>query len=176
MDDYLSKPVRPEDVRAVVERWASTAALPKMPEANAPAATIIAAAAGDADSPADEIPPVDMERLIDFTDGNQDNLRELVTLYINQTSEQVEQLGVAVQTNQTMEVRRLAHSCAGASATCGMARIVAPLRELEMQGNDGKLTGADALMKKVIHEFGLIRKCLEPYTIRSTSLASHSSK
>jgi len=67
----------------------------------------------------------------------------------------MEQLEVAVQTNQTTEVRRIAHSCAGASATCACLRIVPPLRDLEMQGNDGKLVGADQLMKKVIYEFGL---------------------
>ena len=87
--------------------------------------------------------PVDMARLLDFTDGDPDNLRELVTLYLDQTSEQVEQLEAAVRAGAAQEVRRLAHSCAGASATCGMRRLVPLLRELERQGFEGKLTNAD---------------------------------
>ncbi|TAK97248.1 MAG: hybrid sensor histidine kinase/response regulator, partial [Verrucomicrobia bacterium] len=161
MDDYLSKPVRPEDVRSVVERWAHTAAMTDVEGKNSPAATIVEAA--HAHVMTNEIPPVDMERLKDFTDGNEENLRELVTLYLKQTSAQLEELDLAVQANQTADVRRVAHSCAGASATCGMARIVPLLRELEMQGHDGKLNGADDLMKQVHREYELISKKLEPY-------------
>ena len=86
-----------------------------------------------------------MERLLDFTDGNPESLRELVTLYLDQTSGQIEQLDAAVKAAQRQEVRRLAHSCAGASATCGMRRMVPLLRELEQQGHEGQLAGAAEL-------------------------------
>ena len=96
--------------------------------------------AATATAPQDE-PPVEMDRLKDLTDGNEDNLRELVKFYVQQTTEQLEQLKSAVRGNRTDEVRRVAHSCAGASATCGMPNMV-PLRELERQGHEGKLTTA----------------------------------
>ena len=66
-------------------------------------------------------PPVDMERLLDFANGNPDNLRELVELYLQQTERQVEQLCAAVSNGAAEDTRRLAHSCAWASSTCGMA-------------------------------------------------------
>ena len=100
---------------------------------------------------------------MDFTDGNTENLRELVTLYLKQTSDQLGQLQAAVEAADAGEVRRIAHSCAGASATCGMARIVPPLRELERQGGDGQLRSGAQLVQLVNDEFAAIRRILEPY-------------
>jgi CheY-like chemotaxis protein/HPt (histidine-containing phosphotransfer) domain-containing protein len=160
MDDYLSKPVRPEDIRTTVERWGEQATGKDAGAATPPPAP--AAAAVPPTRPLEE-PPVDMERLKDLTDGSPGNLRELVALYIEQTTTQLQNLETAVATNNTGEVRRLAHSCAGASATCGMMKIVPHLRELERQGHDGQLTNASELCAEAIREFERIRDFLAPH-------------
>ena len=72
-------------------------------------------------------------------------MRELVDLYFRQTKGQLAQIEAAVRTNKAGEVRRLAHSCAGASATLGMTRLVPVLRDLERQGAEGSLTNAPQL-------------------------------
>src|ERR1019366_6873001 len=69
MDDYLAKPVRPKDVRDMIEKWAGKVAVVSTPPR--------AAAASDNSEEA----PVDMARMNDLTDGNLDNLRELVEMY-----------------------------------------------------------------------------------------------
>ena len=79
-----------------------------------------------------------MDRLMDLTDGNAESMRELVELYFKQTTEQLAQLETAVRANKADEVRHVAHSCAGASATLGMTRLVPLLRELERQGKAGR--------------------------------------
>src|SRR5205814_4691602 len=139
---YLAKPVRPEDIRTIVERWGARAALVELAQNDANGCETSHAAnsngqAGSGRTRADEA-PVEMERLLDFTDGNLDSLRELVTLYLDQTGGQLEQLEAAIQAGTAQDVRRLAHSCAGASATCGMSRLVPLLRELERQGYEEK--------------------------------------
>jgi len=176
MDDYLAKPVRLEDVRAIVERWAAVAGRAEPAETTATATqTSPAADTPSPSSPAAAPPedaPVDMARLLDFTDGDPDNLRELVTLYLEQTGQQVEQLEAAVQAGSAQEVRRLAHSCAGASATCGMRRLVPLLRELERQGFEGKLTNAAQLSHQVAEEYERIRHFLEAYLAGHSNLAA----
>jgi len=117
-------------------------------------------------------PPVDMERLNEFTEGNPENLTELVTLYVKQTTEQLAQLDVAVKTNDAAAVKRFAHSCAGASATCGMQRIVVPLRELERQATENKLTTGAELFAQVTQEFALICQTLAPYLPPATPAAA----
>jgi len=178
MDDYVAKPVRLEDVRAIVERWGEAAARAKpavgAESGSGPSETADSreptkpAAAAEADA------PVDMSRLLDFTDGDPENLRELVTLYLSQTEEQLGQLEAAVQAGAAQEVRRLAHSCAGASATCGVRHLAPLLRELERQGFEGQLTNATQLSREAGEEFKRIRSFLEAYLDEHASVAGKS--
>ncbi len=114
----------------------------------------------DAPAPAVEEPPVEMDILNDLTDGNADSLHELVDLFLNQTTRQLEQLEAAVRANKADDVRRVAHSCAGASATLGMTRFVPLLRELEKQGASGALTTAAQVYEDAAREFKLIQNFL----------------
>jgi CheY-like chemotaxis protein len=174
MDDYLAKPVRPEDIRGVLERWGKPAVTgaesPALDESTATATgpmklsfTEILALKTESVPPVKLPPPVDMERLLDFANGDRANLRELVDLYLQQTVKQIMQLNAAVAARSAGEVRRLAHSCGGASSTCGMTGIVPLLRELERQGNDGLQPSATQLAADVTREFDRIRSFLVNY-------------
>jgi HPt (histidine-containing phosphotransfer) domain-containing protein len=71
------------------------------------------------------------------------------------------QLEAAVRANKADDVRRVAHSCAGASATLGMTRFVPLLRKLERQGASGTLTTtATQVYEDTAREFKLIQNFL----------------
>jgi signal transduction histidine kinase/two-component SAPR family response regulator/HPt (histidine-containing phosphotransfer) domain-containing protein len=150
MDDYLAKPVRPKDVRDMLERWGGKI-LPNNAKPS-PGKTI--------DSLAAE-PPVDMDRMMDLTDGNNDSLRELVEMYLKQTHKQFEQMQAAIRDNNADTLRRVAHSCAGASATLGMTQLVPKLRELEKIGGSGNLNGAAEICEKAAQEYTRIQEFLK---------------
>jgi two-component system sensor histidine kinase/response regulator len=152
MDDYLSKPVRPKDVRDMIERWGATILLEITPSplAALPALPVV-----------EDATPVDMARMLDLTDGNDDSLRELVEMYLKQTNKQFEQMQTAIRTADAGTLRHIAHSCAGASATLGMVRLAPRLRELEKIGASGTLTGAGELCETAAHEYGRIREFLK---------------
>jgi CheY-like chemotaxis protein/HPt (histidine-containing phosphotransfer) domain-containing protein len=171
MDDYLPKPLRPEAIQRAIQQWgpvalsrrggaprAEPATPPDAPSTATPAVTAIAPAAPVPASNGNEA-AVDMERLMYFTDGNANNLRELVDFYLKQADQQIMELDRAIQAQSVDEVRRLAHSCVGASATCGMTAVVGPLRELETQARNGRLADAPRLSAEVhrgldqIHRF-----------------------
>ena len=168
MDDYLAKPVRPEDIRALIERWASAAKTQRAKTSDTETVTAM-----PDNSSQSKQPPVDMARLLDFSDGSMESLRELVTLYLQQTTEQLEQLMAAAKANSATEVRRIAHSCAGASSTCGMLRIVPLLRELERQGDERKLVNPVELCQQCNREFESIKKFLDTQ-LSGQSLAARS--
>ncbi|HEX4646901.1 MAG TPA: response regulator [Verrucomicrobiae bacterium] len=164
MDDYLAKPVRPEDIRLIVERWGPRAGASEsagLSENSGARASATNPAPAPAASAPDLPPPVDMERLIEFSDGNPENLRELTDLYLRQTSGQIEQLKTAIDAGVADDVRRLAHSCAGASATCGMSLMATFLRDLERLGHENNLANAGRLYAQVVAEFHRIRDFLE---------------
>lgn len=172
MDDYLPKPVRLEDVRGILERWGATAARTAPPDSTVESASAMnTPPPGNPEPSAAEPGPVEMERLQEFTDGSAENLRELVTLYLNQTTEQLEQLDAATVAGKAAEVRRLAHSCAGASATCGMRRLAPLLRQLEHQSQAGDLSNAPQLLKDIRREFAAIRAFFQPRLAPSPELA-----
>jgi CheY-like chemotaxis protein/HPt (histidine-containing phosphotransfer) domain-containing protein len=152
MDDYLAKPIRPADVRQVIERW--------YPQNGTTRLVKPAPAAEPAAPPPPAEPPVDMDRLNSLVDGDPGGLRELVELYLKQTTQQIAQLEAAVRARNANDIRRVAHSCAGASATLGMTRLVPLLRDLEKQGASGTLTDAAQLCEKAAREFQLIQHFL----------------
>ena len=149
MDDYLAKPVRPKDVRDMIERWGGKV----MPDArpNPPSFS---------ENPAAE-PAIDMDRMTDLTDGNLDGLRELVEMYLLQTHKQFAQMHAAVRDGNADALRRVAHSCAGASATLGMTHLVPKLRALEKIGGSGSLTGAAQICEDAAREYVRIQDFLK---------------
>ena len=162
MDDYLSKPIRPDDIRRVLELWGPKVTMPAPPPAQ-PAPVQKPKPAASKASSAKLPPPVDMDRLLDFANGDPANLRELVDLYLQQTAKQLAQLNAALAARNKDEVKRLAHSCSGASSTCGMTGIVPSLRELERQGNEGLQSNADQLANDANREFERIQSFLTDY-------------
>jgi signal transduction histidine kinase/HPt (histidine-containing phosphotransfer) domain-containing protein len=148
MDDYLSKPVRPKDIRDIIEKWAGKVAFDSAaPRAAAP-------------EPAAE-EPVDLARMKDLTDGKVNELCELVEMYFTQTQKQFVQLREAIRDGKADQVRRVAHSCAGASATLGMTQLVPRLRELEKLGASGTLTGAGEICEHAAREFARVHEFLK---------------
>ena len=150
MDDYLSKPVRPKDVRDKIELWGGKIT----PEIKTPPVNEVPA-------PAEAGTPVDMDRILDLTDGNDDSLRELVEMYLKQTTKQFEQMQTAIHSSDADTLRRVAHSCAGASATLGMTHLLPRLRDLEKLGAAGTVAGGKEIFEAATHEYRRIREFLK---------------
>lgn len=159
MNDYLPKPVRPDSLREMIESWA-----PHFAAADA-------ASGGDTpeaetemtDQNTDGPPPVDIDKLRDLGGGTDEGFIELVDLYLDQTSGQIDEIQKAIHAGDAAEVRRISHSCAGANATCGMDGLVAPMRELERMGDGGDISDAQAQLDQVRTEFTRIGQYLEKY-------------
>jgi CheY-like chemotaxis protein/HPt (histidine-containing phosphotransfer) domain-containing protein len=162
MDDYIPKPVRPEAIQELIERVGNklfgsegrSSLQSPDPSGSIPSSP----------SPVVEnIVPVDMARLSEFSGDMEDGFRELVDLYLTQTTQQLEQLRVAVDGGNADRVKSLAHSCAGASSTCGMVGIVPLLRQLEELGGENNLADAPQIYISVTAEFDRIRTFLQTH-------------
>jgi signal transduction histidine kinase/HPt (histidine-containing phosphotransfer) domain-containing protein len=168
MDDYLAKPVRPHSLKEMIENWGERIKSPPIdtdgkPGAEAPENTPTEMSESS-NSPAPDAPaPVDIDKLRDLGGGSDEGLVELIELYLEQTSGQIEELQSAISAGNATEVRRVSHSCAGANATCGMDGLVAPMRELERMGNDGDVAQAQIQLDMVRAEFVRIKGFLERY-------------
>jgi len=165
MNSYVPKPVRPEDLQTALERFSIFAQ----------DATLLGATPNLGASPEGHLepsvglgpegPPVDLARLIEFSGGIAENFNELVTLYLKQTDEQLGQIRVALRDRTASRVASLAHSCAGASATCGMITIVPLLRQLERLAQQNELTACEPVLRCLDDEFARIKHFLQTQTM-----------
>src|SRR2546426_4669063 len=165
MNDYIPKPVRPEALQTAIERFgpvATTAGQQVLAEANISSSSDSQAQASAAPAPlAEENPSVDLERLIEFAGGELENFQELVTLYRTQTKQQLAQIFQAIRQGDASAASSVAHSCAGASSTCGMVAIMPILREIEHCGKAGDLAALPSLYTSANSEFERIEQFFE---------------
>jgi CheY-like chemotaxis protein/HPt (histidine-containing phosphotransfer) domain-containing protein len=181
MDDYIPKPVRPEMIQAVIERLAPSilSATPAPAPTAVPVVTIpvavppaglaraIVPVANPQSQAQNKALPVDLERLDEFSGGNAESFNELVTLYLTQTSEQIQNMQSALNATDLVRVARLAHSCAGASSTCGMVVIAPLLRKVEASANARESGALAGLLAEIQQEFRRIQEFLRNRTARS---------
>jgi FOG: CheY-like receiver len=146
MDDYISKPVKTEQLASVFKSF--------LAEAGQSMKAVSRTSDGI-------LPPVDMERLFQAMGDEPEERQEILGVYLNQMSGSLEKLNVAIESGDAEEIDLIAHNCAGASANCGMVAVVEPLRELERLGRENRLAGASLLNAEICREFQRVKLFLQ---------------
>jgi CheY-like chemotaxis protein/HPt (histidine-containing phosphotransfer) domain-containing protein len=163
MNDYLAKPVRLEAVQDAIERWGPlvTRRTERASRSDHPPAPAPQPLPFDPSPPTGA--PVDLERFTEMGGTDLGGAKELVDLYITQTTGQLKELAIAAAAGAAKDLERIAHKAAGASATCGMTAIVPFLRELERKGRDGHPEQAAELVAQAETALRQIVACLEQH-------------
>ncbi|MBV8901633.1 MAG: response regulator [Verrucomicrobia bacterium] len=167
MDDYLGKPVREPELRTALERWKMVTqnrrnGLPAPGFASPPGAPDSAPARVNPRAESAP-PPVDVSRLDEVSDGDPGLRAEMVDLYLEESADFIRKLDTAIRNGAAKEIERLAHTYAGASASCGMVAVVPALRDLERMGRSGQLQRADHAYAEVRRELNRIREFLTAF-------------
>jgi CheY-like chemotaxis protein len=171
MDDYLAKPVRSAELKAVLDR--SKLAVQKSrqratsfadslsgPNSNTVAALGTETSVGTLTQ---EECPVDMQLLMEVGGDEAEGLGELVDLILGQLEDLIKKMSAAIQSGAAKEVTELAHEYVGASASCGMTAMVPPLQELERLGRSGFLSGAEHSLAAARGQVSRIKHFLTGY-------------
>jgi CheY-like chemotaxis protein len=148
MDDYIAKPVRREELEAVLGRW-----IPR-PEDGPPAR-------GDGDP---GLPGVDLSVLESRRgpqkEGEPDGLARIVDLFVEDVPLQLAAIRRAVESGEAQEVQDRAHMLKGGSGYMGAARMARMCARLEEIGASGELSRAPELLDAIEAEFGRIQPVL----------------
>jgi len=152
MDDYITKPVRPEAIDAVLARWIR----PAVDDADQGSAT--------ADSTDDSShAPLDrsqVELLRSLDDGEGAVLAEIVEQYLVQTSQGREDLVRVLAEGDPHGLERAAHALKGASANVGATALAEVCAQMEVRGRFAQLEGAMDLVDRFDAEFARVRDAL----------------
>jgi HPt (histidine-containing phosphotransfer) domain-containing protein len=164
MDDYISKPVRLEDLVAVLARIASTAtpAPPQAPEPAPPAAPPAPPPYNDdlsAGSTTLDNAMLD-EFLASMGATSPAEREEFIGLFIEDTIIYVAALREALQQANVEQFTRAAHTIKSTAAQYGALNLSAQCKELEKRGKAGHLAGTDALVAQVEHEYNRVTEAL----------------
>ena len=175
MDDYLTKPVKLDDLKAVLERWASTK---RAANAGAPAARR-AGATPTAPAPADGTPasapkrgpgkkkeepsgPLDPEVFgqLREADGGGGFLAAIIDKFLEEAPARLAALREAADRADAQALVKAAHSLKGSAGTLGARDLSAMCGGLEESARAGQTTEAAPRLAGLHKEFDRVRKAL----------------
>lgn len=142
MDDYLSKPIRPQLLSEILARWLpAELASSEQPDTSADAAL------------GDEIDAVRVMFGKDFP--------ELAHLYQRDTPPRIASLHRAYADGDCHQVAKVAHALGGSSASIGATGLSGLCRTIETQARSGTLDGFEQAMDRIENEYGRISSKLQ---------------
>ena len=176
MDDYVSKPIRIEELVAALSRSKPLASqqevadLTRGPGFAAPeepvrleAAEIESVSSGVPEPASDAavLDPKALENLLSMLGGEFAYLVELIDSFLEDAPQLLAELDRSVAGGDSVGVRRVAHSLKSNGADFGATAFSNLCKELEMVGKSGTLNGVAGLAAQVGAEYGKVEVALE---------------
>jgi PAS domain S-box-containing protein len=154
MDDYLGKPVRPEELAVTLERWLGAR------DGSAGADADRAAPAGP-DSSQTAVAVFDRAAFLERLMGDEELLREVTEMFLADLPMQLEGLAAAVGSGDCQLAGQQAHAIKGASANVGGEALRETAFELEKAGKTGDLIALKILLPEVQERFFRLKEAME---------------
>jgi HPt (histidine-containing phosphotransfer) domain-containing protein len=163
MDDYLTKPIQITALQQALERvglWARGQRRPTHP-LKAVQTTPLVLKADEQAAPAPALDPAVLAELRQFQGaGEPDIVQELAAAFQFETPPLLEALREAVATEQSEQLRRVAHNLKGSSHNLGARTMAALSADLERLGKQGAVEGAAELVSRLEQEYQRVCQAL----------------
>ena len=125
MDDYVSKPVKPSELKASLKRSTDRAGTRPLPGKASPTGS------SPKESLTAETTHADLDALLDRLDGDEDALQEMVDLFFEQIPGMAADLEAAARILDWERLAYLSHAMKGACRTCSAVELAATAEEME---------------------------------------------
>ena len=156
MDDYLSKPLRPELLDEILTRWtgdAKTSEPPAKPVQRDPEPLAEQPSGGQFDS----------EDLVERLMGNYDLARRVTREFIDSIPAQLAALATALDNSDARATAFAAHSIKGAAANAGGVAVRELAARMETLGASGDLTSASEVLPQLAARFQSVKPEMERF-------------
>lgn len=156
MDDYLTKPLHRQELRAVLERWLNGASRDAHPNLDKPQA-----------SASSEPVTLEHETLRDLHrlgGTNHGFLDELIDLFLEESHERLVMMHGAVKSKDINALYHLAHTQRGACLNVGaqrMAKLCEELEKLSISQQEAAMVEVSEVAGRIEREFSRVRRALE---------------
>ncbi len=155
MDDYISKPISPNEMFGIIRRWAKSkieepTGEAKNKEALKPDMPVSFPKNEEAEKQSEF--PVDIKSAMSRFDNDMEFYKTMLNEFLNYVPEQIKALEEAVKSGDADEVQRHAHSIKGAAGNLSAIKIFSIAKEIEEKGRNGDIEGVIALTEKLKSE------------------------
>ena len=148
MDDYMAKPVQPDDLYRLMERWTGHRSAPRAAGGDGgDASNADAPPTEDDDMPQPEI--FDRERALEQVGGDPELLAELAHRFFGEADDWIDTLGRALDGGEPDQVESTAHTLKGAADTIGSVEVTQLARRLEEAGRQQQLQRGEELLAQL---------------------------
>jgi len=175
MDGYLSKPVRVEELEAVLQQWLPLAleelervegdVLGVNSEGNGSAPSDSASPISSTTRECDPDPPLDQATLADLRElgGDEDPgfLNVLIDQFLQDGPRHLEAIEQAMTQGNPDTLMKAAHSFKGGCGNMGAQPLAALCLKLEDMGRHGTVAGSDVVFSKIQDEWNRLEKALQ---------------
>ena len=149
MDDYLSKPVKPQELSDMLEKWLEEKDSFQQKETTTR-----------------DIGPVkdvfDRVGLLDRLMGDEDLADEILGEFLKDASHRIAALKDALNKGDLPAVQRQAHTLKGASANVGALALQEIANQIEVAGEAGNMVKAISLVSMLDEQFEVLKKLVQP--------------
>jgi HPt (histidine-containing phosphotransfer) domain-containing protein len=153
MDDHLSKPFSRMTMQAMLDRW--------IPQAAATPAEAPQGTAGAAVKDAEVIDRQTLDQLAKLvTNGKPELLVRVLDLYLAESPKLIQQMKLAADANDAIEIARSAHSLRSSSANVGAGGLSQYCGDIEQSARRGDTEEARKIFGAIEAEFGRVRAAL----------------
>lgn len=148
MNDYITKPMKLEDLKAAIDRWADLR--PRK-------------VTGDTDTAPTTTAVFNMEILRTATADDLELTSDLVAVYFDDAEKTLPLLASACDARSLTEVKKLSHRLRGSSATMGLDRVAKVLEKIERKSETGAVEAFTPLMEELRRQMSLAKTALEKH-------------
>lgn len=107
-----------------------------------------------------EVPVLDRARLEDASAGDEEFLRELVDIYVEDAEERLAEIKEALISADEDALGRTAHQLKGSSANMGVVSVADHAKKLEDLAREHAISDAAEVLPSLEHEFARARAAL----------------
>ena len=139
MDDYISKPIKAEELFAVIEKLGHRSRH-KNEKKRFPSSR-------NHGPPATDV--FDLSRALEVVDGNIELFKEVANLFLENLSDHIAQIREAIARGDAKAVERATHSLKSSVSNFGANRAFEAVYRLELMGKEARLTETDAALSEL---------------------------
>ncbi|MCP4679398.1 MAG: response regulator, partial [Deltaproteobacteria bacterium] len=159
MNDYLAKPVTPEELEAVVDEWAPKGSVGDIRQSIDAAAPAVSTASKE---PPSQV-VFDEKGFLGRFRNNRSRAIKIASVFLGDIPNQIMKLERSLSENDTEVATRQAHTIKGAAANVGAEELCALAFEMETMGKDNELEAIGRIIPELNRRFERLKDQMKTF-------------